>query len=297
MQNRKSDITFIICQNNDQKVVTIESIHEPVTLLKDVIGYSSAEVKGKSLKTFLPEDIIQAIDESLEFNDFGTDISAIFKKINDFRLMSKKGEVVHVNLRIHRTASPDKNSRFIMVLRDRNRVASGLVQVLEDLRAHEILDEKTGLCTWESFMKKVDIVHSYLGKDGTTASFALIGIDKFKEFTGIYGKEAGNKLIREVASVCRRTFREADVLGMVGAGRFGVVLLEAGQDVAKIPLNRLRGHMVNQPLFISEKSSTTITISIAYQEVAKGKKIENTIEICKEILNKNLDKNNQILDS
>ncbi|MDX1572216.1 MAG: GGDEF domain-containing protein [Xanthomonadales bacterium] len=68
-------------------------------------------------------------------------------------------------------------------------------------------------------------------------SLIVIDIDHFKQINDQLGHALGDRVLREVASVCLDTLRSSDVLGRLGGDEFAVLLpvtaLDTAEDVAQ----------------------------------------------------------------
>ncbi|WP_258868090.1 GGDEF domain-containing protein [Alkalilimnicola ehrlichii] len=65
-------------------------------------------------------------------------------------------------------------------------------------------------------------------------------MDHFKYFNDTFGHQAGDEVLRTVASVLRRNVRESDIAGRYGGEEFGVVLVNTRADAAVYFAERLR---------------------------------------------------------
>jgi diguanylate cyclase (GGDEF)-like protein len=117
-------------------------------------------------------------------------------------------------------------------------------------------DELTGLANRRRFLDRLE--HA-LERSGATSSLAVIfmDLDGFKQVNDLYGHEAGDDLLREVAVRAKRVLRSGDTLARLGGDEF-VVLLEnlpedgvrSGEAVEK----RLAAALIGEPYNIESRS-------------------------------------------
>jgi diguanylate cyclase (GGDEF)-like protein/PAS domain S-box-containing protein len=98
-----------------------------------------------------------------------------------------------------------------------------------------------------------------------------IDLDHFKAVNDTYGHEAGDRVLREVASILERSVRRTDVVGRVGGDEFVVVLpgiesLDKAQDIA---VNIITG--IGTPIVLGAGRSAEIgaSIGIAHADDAR----------------------------
>jgi diguanylate cyclase (GGDEF)-like protein len=122
-------------------------------------------------------------------------------------------------------------------------------------------DPVTGLpnrrCTYEALEAEV----AARGRDGGRFGLLLLDLDNFKIVNDTAGHAAGDRLLRQVASVLRATVRPSDHIGRIGGDEFAVIVspLEELGDLERIAQRIIAG--LRQPLQI-EGQAVTATASI-----------------------------------
>ncbi|HEV8245734.1 MAG TPA: GGDEF domain-containing protein [Polyangiaceae bacterium] len=71
-------------------------------------------------------------------------------------------------------------------------------------------------------------------------SVLIIDIDHFKAVNDTFGHQAGDSVIREIASRCRTTIRNEDVLARIGGEEFGIIARSTTAENAGVLAERLR---------------------------------------------------------
>jgi diguanylate cyclase (GGDEF)-like protein len=112
-------------------------------------------------------------------------------------------------------------------------------------------------CTYETLEAEV----AARTRDGMRFGMLLLDLDNFKVVNDTAGHAAGDRLLRQVASVLRATVRPSDHIGRIGGDEFAVIVspLESLDDLASIAQRIIEG--LRQPLQI-EGQAVTATASI-----------------------------------
>ncbi len=112
-------------------------------------------------------------------------------------------------------------------------------------------DSLSGLRTRRRFEEEVRAAMARSGRDGTTGALLMLDLDHFKNVNDSYGHPAGDKLIREVATVLRRRTREGDILGRLGGDEFAIALPSCrpgeANVVAEAIVTAVREHQPDDP--------------------------------------------------
>jgi diguanylate cyclase (GGDEF)-like protein len=88
----------------------------------------------------------------------------------------------------------------------------------------------------------------------------LFDIDFFKRVNDTYGHQAGDEVLKHVASVLTAAKRQEDLLGRVGGEEFVLLLTDTGLDGAKVIAERMR-ELVANAFLQHEGRRIAITIS------------------------------------
>jgi len=88
----------------------------------------------------------------------------------------------------------------------------------------------------------------------------MIDIDRFKQVNDNYGHSVGDQVLRGVATRCRESLREANLLARYGSDEFIVLLLECDLAAAERVATRLHRRMAVAPID-TESGQLSIGIS------------------------------------
>lgn len=85
-------------------------------------------------------------------------------------------------------------------------------------------DPLTDLPNRELFHDRLDVAISRARRENEPLALLYIDLDRFKRINDNYGHDAGDMLLREVASRLRQCVRESDTIGRFGGDEFAVLL-------------------------------------------------------------------------
>jgi len=114
-----------------------------------------------------------------------------------------------------------------------------LREKLSSLEVVATTDELTRVGNRRALIESVNNELSRCRRTGASMSMLLIDLDHFKHVNDTYGHQAGDQVLREVASVFKAELRTYDILGRIGGEEFAIFLsnttsqqgLEIGQRV------------------------------------------------------------------
>jgi diguanylate cyclase (GGDEF)-like protein len=90
----------------------------------------------------------------------------------------------------------------------------------------------------------------------------MLDADHFKKVNDTYGHDAGDRVLKALASVCVRELRDVDVLGRFGGEEFTVTLPETTIETAMEAAERLRQALAETRVPLDDGQEITFTVSI-----------------------------------
>jgi diguanylate cyclase (GGDEF)-like protein/PAS domain S-box-containing protein len=110
----------------------------------------------------------------------------------------------------------------------------------ESVRALSLVDELTGLSNRRGFFALAGQQLKIAARSKAKLFLIFADIDKLKATNDTFGHAAGDQLIRDVAGVFRKTFRDSDIIARIGGDEFVALMIATDDtDVERI-LPRLR---------------------------------------------------------
>jgi len=127
-------------------------------------------------------------------------------------------------------------------------------------------DTLTGLLNFDSLSSAVSGLCEKSLEEGFPVGLILLDIDRFKVFNQHYGREAGEMVLLELATLISSSVRKDDSAARYGGNEFALLLPGAGGarlvDLAETLLKRIHG----QTFLRGEGRSARITVSIGIAE-------------------------------
>lgn len=111
---------------------------------------------------------------------------------------------------------------------------------LHQLKRIASMDELTGLWNRRFLVDSLDISYSFALRHQLALSIVLLDVDYFKAFNDGFGHQAGDGVLREVASIVLNCARNHDVVARYGGEEFAVLLPGTGRDGAVAMADRVR---------------------------------------------------------
>lgn len=277
--HRATDAVITICQDNTAKNVIVTALSEPA---KELSGLSPDKIVGESLAEILPDKIVEMVNDYLEYEDGGNDIEQVLSKIRNFSLRMPDGKNVPCKLKVVRTQADAHKSWFNLILQDdvAMRKAESVRAILrENFKGHEVLDPVTGLPDRGSMQRDLELVQYHADNKQLSACFALMGVDNYQALLTRHGRANCDKILTQVAMQCRRNLRGDDVVGLIGADRLGIILLDISNESARIVLNRLRWLVSSHAMEIEAGKSINATVSVSFASISSTE-AEEVIRQC-----------------
>jgi diguanylate cyclase (GGDEF)-like protein len=125
-------------------------------------------------------------------------------------------------------------------------VAGYLAGALETARLHERLREQattdglTGLANHRTLRRQLDRELARSRRSGQPVSVVFVESDGFKKINDNFGHLRGDQILRAVASVLRRSYRETDLAARFGRDEFVALLPQAESKNATRVAERVR---------------------------------------------------------
>jgi diguanylate cyclase (GGDEF)-like protein len=130
----------------------------------------------------------------------------------------------------------------IAVAVDRGRLASMIAERSEWFERVAHTDPLTGLANQRTFARILELELARAGRQGGEVSLAIFDVDDFAATNAEAGHEAGDDILRSVASVLAETVRLVDTVARLGGDEFVVIAPgSAGLTVAQRVLEGISG--------------------------------------------------------
>ncbi|MFC1650075.1 GGDEF domain-containing protein, partial [Candidatus Latescibacterota bacterium] len=104
-----------------------------------------------------------------------------------------------------------------------------------------------------------------------TFSLLMFDIDHFKNVNDVYGHEAGDKVLKGIASCITNILRETDVFARFGGEEFIILLPKANIEKCAKVAEKLRNTVLNTE-FSYDNAKVPITVSVGVTEIQSSDK-------------------------
>lgn len=101
-------------------------------------------------------------------------------------------------------------------------------------------DGLTGLANHRAFQERLVEEWARSRRYGSALSIVMLDVDKFKDFNDSFGHPEGDRVLKQVAEILRRTARETDIVARYGGEEFIVLLPNTDSGNSRIAAERLR---------------------------------------------------------
>ena len=140
------------------------------------------------------------------------------------------------------------------------------------LLAEARTDAKTGLLNAAAWHREATTELSRIRGYWSPTSLAIVDIDHFKLVNDTHGHLAGDRVLRMVADRFSEQLRDGDLIGRFGGEEFAILLPNTSGTEAGRVAERLRGHIANSPIVVSDGRAAQIgvgiTVSVGVAELA-----------------------------
>jgi diguanylate cyclase (GGDEF)-like protein len=114
---------------------------------------------------------------------------------------------------------------------------------MQELERQASQDALTGLNNRRRFEEDLDAAMARSRRDGSTGALLILDLDHFKRVNDSRGHQAGDELIKEVATVLRRRTRRSDAIARLGGDEFAVILPRCGREEARQVAEAISGEI------------------------------------------------------
>ena len=150
------------------------------------------------------------------------------------------------------------------------------IEVLHEL---SIIDETTKGYNYRYLMIRLNEEHERNVRHGTTTSLLYMDLDHFKQVNDLFGHQAGNLVLEDLATIMGGIMRRYDVLGRWGGDELLAILPETDALEASVLAERLREAVANYSLDMGQRGKIDfirVSIGISAYPI-NGKTMDNVI--------------------
>ncbi len=150
---------------------------------------------------------------------------------------------------------------YVEAMQLKRALLSGLASVdslIRGLRQENATDPLTGLFN----RRGVAALQEKLGEANTPFGVIVVDIDHFKQVNDVYGHDAGDRILQELAVHMRSISRTGDVLGRMGGEEFVMLLPDVSLAHTQAVAERLRAKMEHADTLVD--GGVTVSLGVAH---------------------------------
>jgi diguanylate cyclase (GGDEF)-like protein/PAS domain S-box-containing protein len=151
--------------------------------------------------------------------------------------------------------------RRVIAVAERVSLALANLRLRELLRNQSIRDPLTGLFNRRYLEESLNREIHRASRAGRYVSLAMLDLDHFKHFNDTFGHQAGDILLKEVASAISSRVRAGDLACRYGGEEFSIIIAEVDMDGAYKCVESIRETIKHLSLNHRGQTLGTITIS------------------------------------
>ena len=234
-----ANIPGAIYRSACDSVGSIEFLSEQI---EDLVGYAASDFIANTVRTYdsivHPEDLPYMISEINDALERGSAYAL------EYRVIHSSGETRWMGERGRPVFGPDGRPRWTAgVIFDitRQKVSEASRELLEGQVRHQSLhDPLTGLTNEVYLRDSLTEAIDRARESETELVVFVMNLDRFKEINDTLGRDAGDRLLREVGSRFHQVLRGGDAIARLGADSFAVLVSGARRAEALEVVHRLR---------------------------------------------------------
>lgn len=145
------------------------------------------------------------------------------------------------------------------------------------LEAMAATDPLTGLLNRRGFARAAHPAITRARRQEQPVSVAMFDIDRFKPINDRFGHEAGDAVLRDIATSLRTELRAGDLLGRMGGEEFALVLPDTDPEQAAVVAERMC-EAVRRLVRHPAGAPSAVTLSGGIAQVGRGGEAEIALE-------------------
>ncbi|RDI99557.1 diguanylate cyclase [Dyella solisilvae] len=134
-------------------------------------------------------------------------------------------------------------------------------RLIGELQIMAETDPLTGLLNRRAFESRAKVLLSDQRGGDAYAAVIMLDIDRFKRVNDTYGHETGDRVLVQLANLCRETCRSEDVVGRLGGEEFAILLRVRRPEQARELAQRLQQGLRQQTVVAASGESFGFTAS------------------------------------
>lgn len=167
---------------------------------------------------------------------------------------------------LNRELAPNVESAVMMLMEEVDRLKEELVfsqQQVEELEFIADEDPLVPILNRRAFDRELNRALAYSRRYQMTASLIYLDLNHFKQVNDRFGHGAGDEVLKYVGETLAENVRSSDVVGRLGGDEFGVILVQADEDVTIMKVADLVAKIAAKSI-IYEGKKIFISVSVGH---------------------------------
>ena len=171
--------------------------------------------------------------------------------------------LLHISAGIAQTEEQFKElCPLAIAISEAAKLALSNLKLRDALREQAIRDPLTGLFNRRYLDETLHRELHRCQRRGEPLAAAMIDVDYFKQFNDRYGHDAGDRVLRAMGDLLKRSLRAGDIACRYGGEELTVILPGSPLDDAQVKLDLLRRVIMTMQVFHQGENLPAITVSI-----------------------------------
>ncbi len=145
---------------------------------------------------------------------------------------------------------------------DRIELQKHLMEATRQLHLLAITDALTGLYNLRYFKERLTEEFERTKRYAQPLSCVMIDLDGFKQINDTYGHLEGDKLLKDVSRIIKKSIRSSDLLARYGGDEFVLLLPQTPSDKACLLAERIQKAITNNLSSSYQEHGSSLTISL-----------------------------------
>lgn len=175
-----------------------------------------------------------------------------------------------------------------MELMRSHRIQEALIRELQttrqELEALSSTDSLTGLLNRRAFDQRFQQEVAMIKRGAPSGALMLIDLDNFKHINDTYGHQGGDHVMVRFIALCRRVFRQYDVISRWGGDEFMVMLPRTTPSEATHVARRLHQQLATTPMLTNSTVPLYCTVSVGICAVTSTSTMDTCLSMTDALL-------------
>jgi len=246
IKGREMGYSFFPIKDSDNNIIAYAGVGFDMKTVKDTYTYNMSK--------FVPIEIFSSLLLFIILFIITKKVFKPFKKIIEITEEINKGNYYIEN-------KDTEILEFSAILESISKMSKAIKNREEELVELSTIDRLTAIYNKSKLNDILRTEIEFSKENGSDLSIIMVDIDHFKKVNDTFGHEAGDVVLKEVASVLKNNIRQTDFIGRWGGEEFIIICTATSLEGASELSNKLREKV--EAYSYSVKSKQTASFGVA----------------------------------